>query len=52
VGTEADSEITLMGVGLSLTGAVGGAVGSSTCVGVWVLFLFVGYFTPVSWREG
>ena len=37
MGTEADSEITLMGVGLSLTGAVGGAVGSSTCVGVWVL---------------
>ena len=37
LGTEADSEITLMGVGLSLTGAVGEAVGSSTCVCVWVL---------------
>ena len=36
MGTEADSEITLMEVGLSLTGAVGGAVGSSTCVDVGV----------------
>jgi len=37
LGTEADSEITLMWVGLSLTGAVGGVVGPLTCVGVWVL---------------